>query len=103
MERHASSSVDSVENLEQAEVLHINQSADLIQPSEVRVSDTMVMVEQAQPVLTNQGTFCYFLRVRLWQCYRVICLSVRAATFEAIDLEASFWYGGRSLPYQGQI
>ena len=55
LERHTSSSVDSVENLEQAEVLHINQSADLIQPSEVQVSDTMVMVEHAQPVLTNQG------------------------------------------------
>ena len=55
LERHASSSVDSVENLEQAEVLHINQSADLIQPSEVQVSDTMVMVEHAQPVLTTQG------------------------------------------------
>ena len=56
LERHASSSVDSVENLEQAEVLHINQSADLIQPSEVQVSDNTVIVEEAQPVLTNHGT-----------------------------------------------
>ena len=55
LERHTSSSVDSVENLEQAEVLHINQSADLIQPSEVHVNDTMVMVERAEPVLSDQG------------------------------------------------
>ena len=47
--------MDSVENLEQAEVLHINQSADLIQPSEVQVNDTMVMVERAEPVLSDQG------------------------------------------------
>ena len=55
LERHTSSSVDSVENLEQAEMLHINQSADLIQPSEVQVNDTMVMVERAEPVLSDQG------------------------------------------------
>ncbi len=54
LERHTSSSVDSVENLEQAEMLHINQS-ELIQPTEVMVSDT-VTVERAEPVLTPQGT-----------------------------------------------
>ena len=64
LERHTSSSVDSVENLEQAEVLHINQSADLIQPSEVQVNDTMVMVERAEPVLSNQGECARSMSVR---------------------------------------
>ena len=43
---------------------------------------------------------CVFVCVSVCVC---VCLSVRAITFEPVDIETSFWYGVTSWPYLGQV
>ena len=41
--------------------------------------------------------------MRVRKCVLTVFMSVQAERFEVVDIETSFWYGGRYLLYLGQV